>query len=85
MLEKYSKQMVAKHTLGYPLLCDPGNKVAAQFNLVYELPEDLREVYLKFGLDLPRFNDDASWTLPLPARYISGRAPVSRVNSENIP
>ncbi len=70
MLEKYSKQLVEKHQLSFPLLCDPGNKVAGKFGLVYELPEDLREVYLKFGLDLPRFNGDASWTLPMPARYI---------------
>jgi peroxiredoxin len=72
MLEKYSRQMVEKHHLGFPLLGDPGNKVAGQFGLVYELPVDLRAVYLKFSLDLPRFNGDDSWTLPLPARYIVG-------------
>jgi len=70
MLEKYARQMAEKHQLGFPLLLDPGNELAGRFGLVYTLPDYLREVYLKFGLDLPRFNGDENWTLPLPARYI---------------
>jgi peroxiredoxin len=70
MLEKYSRQMAEKHQLGFPLLLDPGNKTAGEFGLVHTLPEYLRETYTRFGLDLPRFNGDESWTLPLPARYI---------------
>ena len=70
MLEKYARQMAEKHHLGFPLLLDPGNELAGRFGLLYTLPEYLRGTYLKFGLDLPRFNGDDSWTLPLPARYI---------------
>ena len=32
--------------------------------------EDLREVYRGFGIDLEKANGDASWTLPMPARYV---------------
>lgn len=70
MLAKYARQMAEKHRLGFPLLLDPGNQVTGQFGLGYAFPDYLREVYLKFGLDLPRFNGDDSWTLPLPARCI---------------
>ncbi len=34
------------------------------------MPEDLREVYRGFGVDLPDFNADDSWQLPLPARIV---------------
>ena len=30
----------------------------------------MREVYLQLGLDIPRYNGDDSWTLPMPARFI---------------
>jgi len=52
------------------VLCDSGNKVASQFGLVFSFPDDLRELYSNFGIDLERFNGDDSWTLPMPARFI---------------
>lgn len=70
MLGKYARQMAEKHELGFPLLLDPGNRLAAEFGLVFTVPEFVRDVYLKLGIDLPRFNGDDSWSLPLPARYI---------------
>ena len=70
MLEKYALQMAGKYRLGFPLLLDPGNQVAGQFGLIYTFPDYLREIYLKLGLDLPRYNGDESWALPLPARYV---------------
>jgi peroxiredoxin len=33
----------------------------------------LREIYRSLGIDLERHNGDASWTLPMPARYIIGQ------------
>ena len=52
------------------MLCDKGNKVASQFGLVFSLPDDLRQLYSNFGIDLERFNGDDSWTLPMPGRFI---------------
>ena len=49
---------------------DRGNAVARTFGLVFTLPVDLREVYRGFGIDLEKANGDASWTLPMPARYV---------------
>lgn len=67
---QYSKQMRKKHELSFPVLSDPGNQWAMAAGLVYELPDDLKQVYLGFGGDLTRFNGDDSWTLPMPARYV---------------
>ena len=57
----------------YPILSDPGNKTAHAFGLVHELPEYLRPIYEKFGIDLPATNGDATFELPLPATYVIDR------------
>ena len=44
--------------------------MAINYGLVYTYPDDLKEVYLGFGIDLSRYNGDDSWTLPMPARFI---------------
>lgn len=68
--EKYSKLMVKKHNLTFPLLRDEGNQLAAQFGLAFTLPDDLVELYSKFGIDLVRFNGNDQQVLPMPARFI---------------
>ncbi|MDT8404772.1 peroxiredoxin-like family protein [Sulfuriflexus sp.] len=55
------------------ILSDVGNKVAEQMGLVFELPEALRAVYDQFGLDIPAYNGDDSFRLPVPATYIINR------------
>lgn len=52
------------------LLSDEGNETAARYGLVHELSEELRELYLEWDVDLEEYNGDASWTLPMPARYV---------------
>lgn len=42
------------------------------------MPQYLRDVYRTFPLDLETFNDDASWTLPIPARFIIDREGIIR-------
>jgi peroxiredoxin len=71
--------MLAKaKKLDFDVLSDPGNTVAKKFGLVHTLPEDLRKIYLKFGIDVPKHNGDDSWTLPLAARYIIDRETIIR-------
>ncbi len=67
---QYSEQVVKNSHLSFNVLQDEGNRIAAQFGLVFKLPDDLRALYTNFGLDLARFNGDDSWTLPMPARFI---------------
>ena len=62
--------MTEKHNLKFDLLSDPGNAYASQLGLTFELPDDLREVYLSIGIDLPKHNGEDSWTLPMPARFV---------------
>jgi len=60
------------------LLSDPGNNTAERYGLAYTLPEDLKKLYLQFGIDLEKYNGDASWRLALSARYIIDQDQVIR-------
>ena len=66
----YNQAISKEKKLNVPILSDPGNAVAASYGIRHTLPEDLQEIYLKFGLDIPAHNGDDSWTLPMPARLI---------------
>lgn len=72
-LPQFSREIAGQHRLTFPVLSDQGNDVARRYGLVVELPEDLRQVYLKFGIDLASMNGDDSWTLPMPARFVIDR------------
>jgi peroxiredoxin len=69
-LEEHSRALIKEKNLSFELLSDPGNQVAKKFGLVYQVPEDLKQIYLKFDINIEKFNNDDSWTLPIPARYI---------------
>jgi peroxiredoxin len=69
-LQTYNRELREEKKLTFEILSDPGNQVAQRYGLKFQLPEDLREVYLKFDIDLPRYNGDDSWTLPLPTTLI---------------
>jgi peroxiredoxin len=59
--------------LDFPILSDPNNIVAAAFGVRFALPDYLVEMHRALKLDLPTFNKDQSWTLPMPARYVIGQ------------
>ncbi|HJV63075.1 MAG TPA: peroxiredoxin-like family protein, partial [Albitalea sp.] len=68
-----SLTLAQKHALAYPVLSDFGHRVARQFGIVYEVDEAVRPVYQAFGVDLPAYNGDASFELPVPATYLVDR------------
>lgn len=70
MLKIITSALVAKHGLGFPVLCDLGNEVAKKYGLVYTLAEAVQPIYKDFGIDLPQTNGDDSQQLPIPATYI---------------
>ncbi|WCE05676.1 peroxiredoxin-like family protein [Pseudoxanthomonas sp. JBR18] len=65
-----SRKSVRQNGLDFPILSDPGNAVAAAFGLRFALPDYLVDLYASMRNDLPAFNGDDSWTLPMPARYV---------------
>jgi len=82
---KQSFFMADQHKLRFPLLSDPGNRVARQFGLVYRVPDYQQAVYRRVFINLPFANGDESWELPVPATYIlnrSGSVLFSSVNAD---
>lgn len=67
---EHSRRLIDRHGLDFPILFDEGNEVARRYGLVHELPEEMREIYLGFGVDLAECNGEAGWTPPMPARYV---------------
>jgi len=62
--------MQQEKNLQFEMLSDPGNTVAETYRLLYQLPEELQQVYMQFDLNLPMYNNDESWILPLASRFI---------------
>ena len=72
-LPDQSLALQGKENLEFHILSDVRNRVAKDFGLVFTLPETLRPVYAKFGIDLPAANGDDSFELPVPATYLIDR------------
>lgn len=68
-----SRKSVLQNKLSFPILSDAKGKVGAAFGLRFNLPDYLVELYKQLKNDLPTFNNDPSWTLPMPARYVIGQ------------
>jgi len=59
-----------KNSLTFEVLSDVGNRVAHQFGIVFQLPDDLRPIYTEFGINLSAANGDDMFELPIPATYV---------------
>lgn len=69
-----SRRSQRDNHLGFPILSDTHNDVAAAFGIRYKLPDYLADLYRTvFKTDLAVVNDDPGWTLPMPARYVIAR------------
>jgi peroxiredoxin len=77
-LAEASRSLIEKQKISFDLLSDPGNAYAAELGLSFTLPDDLKGVYLSFGNDLAVRNGEASWTLPMPGRFVIDRGAVVR-------
>jgi len=78
-----SRKSIRTNGLDFPILSDPGNETAAAFGLRYAMPDYLIELYKNLKNDLPAFNGDTSWTLPMPGRFVIGRDGVIRYAEVN--
>jgi peroxiredoxin len=65
--------MVDQHRLRFPLLSDAGNRVARQYGIVYQVPEEQQAIYRRAFVNLPFANGDESWELPIAATYVVDR------------
>lgn len=84
-LPRQNDFLVQQHGLQFPVLSDPGCRVAEQFGLVWRVPETLAEQYRATFVNLPYINGDGSWLLPMPATYVidvNGRAVFAEAHAD---
>jgi peroxiredoxin len=67
-----SRKSQRDNKLSFPILSDSKSDVANAFGIRFALPDYLIDLYKSFKNDLAAFNDDPSWVLPMPARYVIG-------------
>ncbi|HTW48011.1 MAG TPA: peroxiredoxin-like family protein [Acidobacteriaceae bacterium] len=59
-----------KNELAFAVLSDAGSATAKAYGIAFDLAEELRPLYTRFGHALPDKNGDDSWVLPIPATYV---------------
>ena len=67
-----SRKSQRENKLSFPILSDVRSEVAEAFGIRFALSDELIGLYKSFKNDLPAFNDNSSWVLPMPARYVIG-------------
>lgn len=66
----HSLSTVEKQNLAFAVLSDAGNQVARQFGIVFKLDEAGRALHTQVGADMPAYNGDDSWELPMPGTFL---------------
>ncbi|MBE3561605.1 MAG: AhpC/TSA family protein [Ktedonobacteraceae bacterium] len=79
----HSLTFAEKKALTFAVLSDSGNKVAQAYGLVFQLDEAVRTAYRQMGTDLPAYNGDDSWELPMPGTFLVDQSGSVRLASVN--
>jgi len=72
-----------KNDLAFPVLSDVDNVIARQFDLVFNMPDYLIDVYKASGLDVAGHNGNEDWQLPKPATFII--QPSGKISFADVP
>ncbi|MET3124261.1 peroxiredoxin [Oxalobacteraceae bacterium GrIS 2.11] len=59
-----------KNELEFAVLSDTDSRTAKAFGIAFDLAEELRPIYTRFGHALPDKNAVESWILPIPATFV---------------
>jgi peroxiredoxin len=65
-----SLDSIEKHALEFEVLSDLKNRYASEYGLVFRLAKELQSLYERFESNIPGFNGDDSYEIPIPATYI---------------
>lgn len=76
----FSMPLVERESIEFEVLSDLGNSVARKFGITFPLEGELKRISADvFGVDLPKFNGDSSWEIPIPATYLIDPSGVIRL------
>jgi peroxiredoxin len=75
-LPRQNDFLIQQHGLTFPILSDPGCRLAAAFGIAYTVPEPMRAHYRSIMVNLPFIHGnqgdqgEETWRLPLPATFV---------------
>jgi peroxiredoxin len=75
----HSLSLVEKQQLTFTVLSDVGNQVAREYGLVFTIEEAVRAAHRRIGANLPAFNGDGSWELPMAGTYLLDQSGTIRL------
>jgi peroxiredoxin len=68
-----------KLELTFAVLSDVGNQVAREYGLVFSIDEAVRSAHQRVGANLPAFNGDDSWELPMAGTFLVDQSGMVRL------
>jgi len=74
----HSLSLQEKEELEFQVLSDPNGLVTAKYNLLFDVPQGVKEIMEGVGLDLAEYNDTSKWILPVPATFMIDESAVIR-------
>ena len=72
-MQRQNDFTVQQHQLSFPVLSDPGARVASTFGSAYTVPEKMRTHYRSILINIPFIHGDQgsdTWRLPVPATFV---------------
>jgi peroxiredoxin len=76
--------MIEKHNLPFPVLTDLQGDVMRSYEIAFEIPDNLREQYLKvLKRDFDLVNSGSGWFLPVPATFLIDQKGIIRYSYVN--
>jgi peroxiredoxin len=71
--QQFAEQLKTESKARFPILTDMDNGYALCLNLVIWVGADMAQMISSLGRDIPKYQGNASWMLPIPATFVVGR------------
>jgi peroxiredoxin len=71
-IEEFAREMKWESHVDFPILTDLDNGYALSLNLVIWVGAEMERLLAQRGRDLPRFQGNDAWMLPIPATFVVG-------------
>jgi len=69
----FTAEMKLDSNVRFPILSDMDNGYALSLNLAVWIDGEMKDVMQQIGRDLPRYQGNESWMLPIPATFVIGQ------------
>jgi peroxiredoxin len=70
--QQLAEEFKTESNARFPILMDMDNGYALSLNLMIWVGVDLKRMISAAGWDIPNYQGNASWTLPIPATFVVG-------------